>query len=333
MTDPRTGTVHEVVLRGLVADGTLSPEQGDAVIAALDAAGGERHGVRTWLAEIAGYVGGGLTLAGVALFVSVSWDSLTRPGRVGLLGGLAVLFGAGGAVVAGGPRGLRPPTPRRLVVGRSVRARVTGVLFALTALMVGAATGVGYHPYPWLAGTLAGLVVAVVGLGLLPTTPGVVATAAASVGAVAAVAVEVLDVSPLQGGLLVLALGAGWTVVAVTGLVSPRWLPFTIGAGLALVGAQQPLGTESTVAWAYGLTFAVAIGCFGLYRRYRLTVLLVAGVIGVTVAAPEAVADWTAEGALGGALILLTAGAALIVASVVGLRLRGAAAGRPEAGG
>ena len=66
------------------------------------------------------------------------------------------------------------------------------------------------------------------------------------------------------------------------------------------------------------MTFVAAVAFFVLYRWRRDVVLLVAGVIGVAVAAPEAVWDWT-DGAAGGALILLVAGAALVGASAAGL--------------
>jgi hypothetical protein len=69
------------------------------------------------------------------------------------------------------------------------------------------------------------------------------------------------------------------------------------------------------------LTLAVAVACFLLYRWRRSVVLLVAGVAGVTLAVPEAVADM-ANGALSGAAVLLIAGAVLVAASAVGLRLR-----------
>jgi hypothetical protein len=86
------------------------------------------------------------------------------------------------------------------------------------------------------------------------------------------------------------------------------------------MGAQQPLADAGVRGWAYGLTFGVAFGCFALYRWQRETVLLVAGVVGVAIAAPEAVWDWTG-GAVGGAVILLVAGGALVGASAVGLGL------------
>jgi acyl carrier protein len=49
-------------------------------------------------------------------------------------------------------------------------------------------------------------------------------------------------------------------------------------------------------------------------------------------AAPEAVIDWT-NGAVGGSLVLLIAGAVLVTASAVGLRLRQIRPGQPPTGG
>jgi hypothetical protein len=110
-------------------------------------------------------------------------------------------------------------------------------------------------------------------------------------------------------------------VVACLRLVPARPLGLVVGTAVALVGAQLPLGTESTVQWAYALTFGLALGSFLGYRWQRSVVLLAAGVLGVTVAVPEAVIDWT-DGALGGSVVLLLAGAVLVAASAVGLGIR-----------
>jgi hypothetical protein len=93
-----------------------------------------------------------------------------------------------------------------------------------------------------------------------------------------------------------------------------------IGAALVLIGGQQLLGQSGAQGWAYAVTFAAALAFFALYRWLREAVLLVAGVVGVAVAAPEAVWDWT-DGAAGGAIVLLVAGAALLAASAAGLGL------------
>ena len=132
---------------------------------------------------------------------------------------------------------------------------------------------------------------------------------------------EVLHASSLGTGLLTIALGLGWIALALTPAVPSRPLGLVAGTGFALLGAQLPLGDGGRAPWAYGLTFALAVGFFVSYRWLRSIVLLVAGVLGVTLAVPEAVLDWT-NGALGASLILLVAGAVLVAASAVGLRLR-----------
>lgn len=315
---PRTAPTQEEALQHLVAAGILSQQQCVAVRAALASVAPKRAGATTWLAEAAGYAGGCLLLAGVALFIGASWESLTRVERSGLLGGFAVAFAVAGLAVAGGPAGIA----HLRAVGAPVRCRIVGVLFAVTAVAAGAAVGIACLPtsFPALAGTCFALVVALAGYAVLPSVPGVLATAAASFATVAALAEEIIHVTPLEGGLLILTLGLGWTAVAATGRVSPRWLPFTIGAALSVLGSQQPMGSEEWAPLAYALTFAVAMGSFALYWRYRLLILLLTGVLGVTISVPEAVSDLTG-GALGGSVILLAAGGALIAASVFGLRL------------
>jgi hypothetical protein len=306
----------------LVAEGVLSRAQANAVLAALEAAGGPARTPTRWLVEIAGYLGGGLLLGGVALFLAASWETLSRAARSGLLAGFVVLFVVAAVVVAGGPRAVR-----RLGTGRATaRRRIVGVLLALASVPAAAATGVALDHYAAPTAATVGFVVAVAGLAWLSTPAGVVAAAGMSAFAVVTFGGQA-DIRPLGVGLLLLGLGVAWAAAALlVPAVAPAWLGLAIGAGLALVGAQVPLAQRGAVPWAYGLTGAVALACFLLYRWQRHPVLLVAGVVGATVVVPEAVADVT-NGTLGGSLILLVAGVVLIVFSAIGLRLR--AAGRP----
>jgi hypothetical protein len=173
-------------------------------------------------------------------------------------------------------------------------------------------------------GTLAfliGLLVALAGLIWLPSPAGVVATAVMSTGLVVGFGGDVLHATSLVQGLLLLALGVVWTGAALLRVVAPRWLGVAVGAVLAISGAQLPIGQQSGLA--YGLTAAVAVAGLVLYRWHREVVLLVAGVVGMTIAVPEAVSDLT-NGAVSGSVILLVAGAVLVATSVVGLRLRAA---------
>ncbi|MBN1173387.1 MAG: hypothetical protein JXA67_14530, partial [Micromonosporaceae bacterium] len=329
--DVRLSDTQRNALRRLVDDGILSAAQEEAVRSALDSAQTQRRSPEGWLAEAAGYVGGCLLLAGVVSFLSTSWDSLNRPERSVLLAGFAVACAGAGVAAAGGPRQIIPlresPAPGR--------RRIVGVLFAVAAAVTVFAVGVACASWEAVAGGLAGLVIACTGYVLLPTVPGILACAATSLVAAAALADELMvrhdgDGSALSG-LFMLALGIIWTGIAATRRVPPLWLPFTIGVGLALFGAQQLMGDSSMEPLSHGVTFLVALGSFALYRRYGPTVLLILGVIGVTIAVPEAVAYWTHE-AVGGALILVVAGATLVAASVVGLRMRKAApAGMPSA--
>ena len=84
-------------------------------------------------------------------------------------------------------------------------------------------------------------------------------------------------------------------------------------------------GTRASTAdypWVgYLVTILVAVAGFALYVVRRAWPYLAVGVVGVTLAVPEALLDWT-EGSLGTAGVLLVAGITLLGASLLGLRLR-----------
>ncbi|MFC4563358.1 DUF2157 domain-containing protein [Nocardiopsis mangrovi] len=111
--EERSGA-RDGALRGLVEQGVLSAEQAAAVREALIAAEPRPIGVR-W-AEIVGYLGGGLVLAGVFALVATAWTDLDRPAQVLLLSLIALVAAAVGVLMAGGPRALLgrigPPVPR-----------------------------------------------------------------------------------------------------------------------------------------------------------------------------------------------------------------------------
>lgn len=309
---------QRTALHRLVEDGVLTAAQDEAVRAALAAAAPRREGPARWVMEIGGYIGGGLMIAGVSAFMAASWHDLSRTGRGGLLALYALAFVLAGVLVAGGPTRVRG-----LVDGHHpARRRITGVLFGLASVPAALAVAVlASNRYDGVSGSLAGLVVAAAGLALLPTAPGLVATAGMSLATAEYAASEVLRTSALGTGLVTIALGLAWIALALTPVLPSRPLGLVAGTGFALLGAQLPLGDGSSAPWAYGMTFALAVGAFVGYRWQRSIVLLVAGVLGVTLAVPEAVLDWT-NGALGASVILLVAGAVLVAASAIGLRLR-----------
>ncbi|PRX99639.1 DUF2157 domain-containing protein [Allonocardiopsis opalescens] len=310
-------------LRGLVGSGALAPGQADAVRAAVAA---ESAGTGVRWTEILGYLGGGLVIAGAGTLVAVAWEDFGQALQVLVLAVVTLALAAAAALAAGGPVAL--------VTGRGAptrtRARVSGVLLALAALSGALAAWVAVGEHSGLVSASAGLVIAVAGYAAMPTAFGLLVAGYLS----AAAALSLLDElrpevwSGLETGLTLIALGAVWVAVALTGVLANRSVGLGIGALIALVGGQAShLAGESV--WAYSLTFAVAAACLLLYGRERRWVLLVAGVVGVTVAAPEAVWDWTG-GALGGAAILLVAGVVLLIASGIGIAVHRNAAAPPD---
>jgi hypothetical protein len=303
----------ESALRDLVERGVITASQAVQVRAALAPA--ERP-VRPgrWWAEVAGYVGGVLLFGGASLLIGAAWDGLTDATRAVMLAALAAAVAVVGVVIGGGPAGVH----RLARETSTARRRVVAVLFAVAA---GAATGAGAvfaDDRPGIAAGIAGLAVALAGYAALPSVPGVLTVAGTSLLLATSAAMDLGEPSPFAMSLIYVFLGLSWILLAVTGVAGPRAAALGVGAGLVLVGGQQPLVQPGAQGWGYAMTFVAAIAFFVLYRWQRDVVLLVAGVIGVAVAAPEAVWDWT-DGAAGGALILLVAGAALVGASAAGL--------------
>ncbi|SDI07745.1 Predicted membrane protein [Actinokineospora alba] len=301
---------QDSALAKLVADGVLTAPQGDAVRAALavDA------GVPRRVAEVLGYLGGGLVLAGAALLIGTSWEELSRGARIAVLLVSAAVLLAAGILIAGGTRALPPR------VG-SARTRVAGVLFALAAVVGGitAATIATSHEGLWATSTM--LVLAGCGYLALPSLACLAVAAAGSVAVVWQVVVEVLDADApwLAGALIVV--GVLWGALTAANAVRPGWAGFTVAAVIALIGAQVPLASSEWTVWGYLLTAGVAVAGFVAYRLTRSPVLLAAGVVGFTLAVPEAIWDWTG-GSVGGAAIVLIAGAVLLALGGLSLRLR-----------
>jgi hypothetical protein len=305
---------REASLRRLVSQQVLSIEQVDAVLEALGATE-VRSGRRTWWIEALGYVGGGLMLAGAGTLVGVSWDVLNRSAQVAILAAATLVLVGAAIAAGGGPSGLRRLEGR----SASVRRRIVGVLFALASGVAALTVGVAVDNDPQVLAPTVGLAAATFGYVVVRTAPGLLATALFSLSVVAT-AGDDLNSPVLATAFEYLALGAIWTVLALSGVLASRVLGLGIGVLIAFIGAQQPIGTPGASAWAYALTLVVGVACFVLYRMERTLVLLIGGVAGFTVAVPEAAWDIT-NGAGGAAAILLIAGAVLLGASGLGLRM------------
>lgn len=287
---------------------------------AVTAGHGHTAPVRGRLTEVAGYVGGALVLAAAVVFLAQEWPRLGLGGQLVALGVISLaLLGTAGAVVLTG----RQP----------VRRRLAGTLGTGGALSAAFAVGVladdqvqRSNPYdvsvPWLAGSAAMLLI---GLGVYlvaATALGQISIAGAAF-AVLVAGIEVLsdDFNVALFAVLVLALGLLWLAVAERGAWRERSTGLVLGCLLTLVGAQLPLLDGVQPAFAYALTAAVAVAAVVAYVGTRSLPYLATGVAGITLVVPEALLDWT-EGSLGPVGVLLAAGLTLLLASLLGLRLR-----------
>ena len=324
---------QRAALRGLVERGVLSDEQLHEVLAAVEGsaagpghagAGAGQSGAgpagtgseRTGLWEVLGYVGGALVLGGASLLVGMSWANLGQDARVGLLAAAAVVLLAAGVLMGGGPRGVRA----RAGQASSPRARIVAVLFALGSAAAAMTVSTALDSYEGVAATATGFVVALLGYLALPSLPGLLATGGFSVGVVLAVDSQWFSSSTPSVTVGLLVLGALWAALALTGRLVEESFGLAGAAAIALAGAQVPVGSQNPW-WGYCLTALIALACFAGYLRHRTVVLLAFGVLGITVAVPEAVWHW-ARGALSGPLTVLVVGLAFLAASGIGLLLR-----------
>ena len=313
----------DTALHDLVDRGVLTADQAAEVRSALLPPTPPSRRVRWW-AEVAGYLGGVLVFGGASLLVGAMWGDLTDAVRAGLLAAVTAAVAVAGLVIGGGPTGLRH-------LAHGARRRVVAVLFAVAAGTATATGAVYADDRPATAAGAAGLAVALLGYATLPSIPGMLATAGTGLLLATSATIDLGADSPFAIGLVYLGLGLAWIVLGGTGVTTPRGVALGIGATLVLIGGQQPLGQPGAQGWSYAVTFAAAAAFFVLYRWRREVVLLVAGVVGVAIAAPEAVWDWT-DGAAGGAIVLLVAGAALLAASAAGLGLWRSTPGRIHIG-
>lgn len=312
------GQVREA-LNDLVKRGILRPDQVDPVATAVDAALRARSAAPDRAArwgEIVSYAGGALVLAGGTVLVATAWTDLSRGTRIGLLAVVTVLLLAVAIWAGWGSRPLTALTTTAPPTTGPVRRRVAGVTWTLASGT--AALGAGQLPgeYELLVGALAGLVVAALGYLRVPSAPGLLAIGVFSVPLLHEALGLRGDPPDLLMALVTIALGGLFAALAATGALPHRTLAVGIGAAIALLGGQWPFFDHP--AWGYSLTFLVGVGCLALYALERTWVLIVAGVIGISVAVPEAVWDLT-DGSVGGALITVIAGFVLLGAGGVGI--------------
>lgn len=324
--------VSRLVGRGLV-DPDRVEEAREVVRAALDDRTAAPAPLRRRLAEVAGYIGGSLVVAAAVVFLAEEWAGLSTGARTATLGAIAVvLFGAAVTVTLAGRRTVSEaeaePVPDQ-APERGVRRRLAGALgtggafaaaFAVAVLVEDRAPGLSSAT--WFAGGLALGVTAAGAYLLAPTALG-----QAGIATGAALALDSgLDTflgsaDEAHFGVATLVLGAVWLGLTEHGLWWERSAGLTIGCVLLLLGAQLPVFGADHASLGYALTAAVALVTVVVYTRTRAVPYLVTAVAALTIVVPEALLDWT-QGSLGPVGALLATGITLLVASLLGLRLR-----------
>jgi hypothetical protein len=318
--------VGDLVARGLVEPHRAA--EAEAVIrSTLEGTPAEGASLRRRLTEVAGYLGGAFVVAAAVTFMAQEWADLSLGQQVfALVATSALLFAAAVLAIASGPGGLAEH--RR--TEHSVRGRLSSLLACGGVVAAAFAVGVYVSAHvslddEALATFSAALVVLVLGVVVYVVAPTALVQIMLAVAACLAVPTGlyslVNDLPAIAFGLLVLSIGLGWLLLAETRVWQERATGRLLGCLLALIGAQLPLtGTGS--AWlAYTLTALLAVAAVAGYVWSRTSVYLAVGVVAVTIVVPEALLDWT-EGSLGPVGVLLVAGLTLLVASLVGLRLR-----------
>lgn len=323
--DARSGAI----VGALVRQGLVEAErQGEAVTVVDRVLGTQEAGaapLRRRFAELAGYVGGVFVVSAAGIFFATRWDDLTEGQQVALLAGVAVLLAAAALAIAGLGAGF---AALRRGAEPALR-RLAGVLLlgaaGSAAAAVGLQTQYSVDDYSSMTPTVLGFgAFTVLALGaylLAPTVVGQVAVAA-GLFVLVSTSLEALDTfEPVLFGLLVLAVGVVWLVLAERGVWREMASARVVGCVLAVAGAQIPAFDYDSRWVGYVALFAVAVAAFAAYVARRAWPYLAAGVVALTLAVPEALIDWT-DNTLGPAGILLVAGLTLLGASLVGLRLR-----------
>ncbi|WP_263729157.1 hypothetical protein [Cellulomonas sp. SG140] len=359
-TPPR-GPVH-AALAALVADGTLSPAQGDAVLTAIARSEAAPPGtspaatppaavaaaspaasvaapvgqpVPAWrgrLLEAGVYLGSVFVLAAVALVVQQSWSTISRSTQLLLAGGLTAVAAVAGLLV-GWP--VRPQ-----VVGtdprHAVRRRSASVVLTLAVALAAATAVLLVREARW-SGVVAAGVALVLMLAVHLVAPSVVAELAMfgagavllgmvpeAVWPVPQGAGDVYDFArtDLTRGLLLFGYGVVWAWL-VSRRLPHRQLGVALGLVAAVIGAPTTAGRGMPVAAA--LLGVLAVAAVVTYLRDPLWAWMV-GAVGAAFLAVVLIGNRT----MGPALTFLVAGLVLLggtAAAVVVGRRRAARAG------
>jgi hypothetical protein len=331
-TPPDDPARASAVVASLVDNELLEPRHAAQAQRLVEAALDERRSGRTSapaplrgrLAEVAGYVGGSLVVAAAAVFVAEKWAGFTVAGRVATLAAIAlVLLGSAVAFVLTARRPLRERADddgvRRRLASALACGGAVAAEFAVWVLVDDIEQQMS--SMPWFAG---GLVLAAVALGGYLLAPSALGQVAVAVGAGQALgsglALLVPSGDEVSVALALVALGVAWLALAERDVWGERTYGLVIGCLFLLLGGQLPVLTDNGTL-GYVLTGLVAVVTVAMYVRTRAVPYLGAAVAALTLVVPEALLDWT-DGSLGPVGVLLVSGVTLLVAGLLGLRLR-----------
>lgn len=317
----RTGTRSlEEILERAVTAGILERPQAEAIVSserdgevALPAEAGSR--ARALAAEALGYVGAVLALVSVILVAERFWTDLAPWGRAPLLALAAVTLVAAGAAVRPGATG---PLSRLKSV---LWFAATAAIAATVGVAAGDLTTLGPGAVALTVGTATGM--AAVSLWRLwPATLQQLAFAASCVVTVMG-GLDLLGVDlGRYAGLALWVLGVVWLILTHRRLVEPIATGYVLGGLIAIFGPFVAT-PDDEVPWLLVLGLLTAVAVIAASVPLRRTPLLAIGALGVFVHVPRLVFVYFGE-ALGPAVALFVAGAALIAVALGLARLRGA---------
>jgi hypothetical protein len=310
-----TGPDVSALVDRWVANGIITAEQADKIRADLAASGAGAPAGPTrpvsLVAEGLGYLGGVIVVVGLLLVLSLSWETLSAEGRVGICAAVTAALAAAGFAVPAARLG-------------STGARLRGVLWLSGAVALAATLGlVADELLDWRKEE------AIVALA---SGGAAVASAAAwlvsrhvlqQVGTVAALlflaysGTWLATDSAIWSGLAVWGVGVVWFVLALPGIL-PRRSGAVLGALSATIGGWF-LFEEQHWATLFSLGTAVALVAIAVLRR-ELAVLGI-GSVGTLIALPFAVEEYF-PGVLPAALSLVFGGLALVVIAILTARRR-----------
>lgn len=350
MPETRPSTHIADALDSLVARGTITPDQREAILAEVSGpsqadlapATGVRAGpsVRAHrslsevLIEVGLYVGSALVVAAAVVLAAQNWEAMSLGTQIASMAGTALACGAVGLYLA---HGARWGTARRRLAG----VLLTGAAASSAGTVALVMADSEYKGMMALAVAVAVMVLAQVAAASTVTELGLF------VASFAWLQIIIEDLRP-EGELVpvdayeytyvpsdwelwtpvaVIAFGLFWAL-AVSRWVTQRTLAVAVGMLAAMSGALPLIGQEETRTAGLVVMAAIAAVSFWRFFAESLWPWLVAAIASLT-----AFVFWLAGGAERPALAILVAGLALLASSALGMqvvRRRRAVVGRAE---